>query len=64
MLSLIQFIVEKTLGKSFIEPHPYDLNLIYEESTNQIPIIFILSSGIKKIYKNINILFLTLNFKE
>lgn len=38
------FVIEK-LGDSFIKPPPFDLNLIYKDSTNVTPLIFVLSPG-------------------
>ncbi|KRX01956.1 hypothetical protein PPERSA_07601 [Pseudocohnilembus persalinus] len=46
LMKLIQILVEKTLGKEFIQAHPYELQQIYEISENNMPIIIILSSGI------------------
>lgn len=33
------------LGREFIDPHPYNLDIAYQETANNTPLIFILSSG-------------------
>lgn len=38
------FVIEK-LGEQFIKPPPFDLNLIYKDSSNTTPLIFVLSPG-------------------
>jgi dynein heavy chain len=36
---------EKELGKSYINPPPFDLAKSFTDSTNKTPIIFVLSPG-------------------
>lgn len=37
--------ITKELGENFITPPPFDLGLIYKDSTNLTPLIFVLSPG-------------------
>ena len=45
LISAIQLWIEKNLGKEFIEPPPFELAKSYKQSSNIVPLIFILSPG-------------------
>jgi len=47
VISSIQHLIKHTkeLGKKFITPPPFDLEKAYQDSTNKMPIIFVLSPG-------------------
>lgn len=42
--AIMRFVVSK-LGEEFINPPQFDLQLIYKDSTNITPLIFVLSAG-------------------
>ena len=42
--AVVKFVTEK-LGKSFVEPPPFDLAKSYNDSSFSAPLIFILSPG-------------------
>ena len=41
----IQNFVEASIGRRFIEPPPFDLHAAFNDSSVNLPLIFILSSG-------------------
>ena len=41
---MFNYIIEQ-LGESFVSPPPFDLGLIYKDSTSITPLIFVLSPG-------------------
>jgi dynein heavy chain len=41
---MFNYIIEQ-LGENFISPPPFDLNLIYKDSSSITPLIFVLSPG-------------------
>lgn len=45
LIASIQLWIERNLGKEFIEPPPFELAKSYKQSSNIVPLIFILSPG-------------------
>ena len=45
LVNSIQLWIEKNIGKEFIEPPPFELAKSYKQSSNIVPLIFILSPG-------------------
>lgn len=45
MVESVMHFVEKNLGAKFIDPPPFDLGIIYKDSSCQIPLVFVLSPG-------------------
>ena len=45
LINAIQLWIERNLGKEFIEPPPFELAKSYKQSSNIVPLIFILSPG-------------------
>ena len=45
LVQAITAFVETSIGKRFVEPLPFDLAGCYEDSRNDIPLIFVLSQG-------------------
>ena len=45
LIAAIQLWIEKNIGKEFIEPPPFELAKSYKQSSNIVPLIFILSPG-------------------
>ena len=45
MIEVFTEFVNKTLGSEFVKSLPFDLSKIYPDSTEQTPILFVLSPG-------------------
>jgi dynein heavy chain len=45
VINAMQIYLSKNLGQQFVEPQTVELSVIYNESTNTTPILFILSLG-------------------
>jgi len=45
VINAMQIYLSKNLGQQFVEPQAVELSVIYNESTNTTPIVFILSPG-------------------
>ena len=45
LITSIQLWIERNIGKEFIEPPPFELAKSYKQSSNIVPLIFILSPG-------------------
>ncbi|MCQ2819756.1 MAG: hypothetical protein MJ252_21030, partial [archaeon] len=45
LINALQVWIEKNIGKKFIEPPPFELAKSYVQSSNIVPIIFVLSPG-------------------
>lgn len=45
MTSALTLYVERTMGKKFVEPQPFDLAPCFADSTRSVPLIFVLSQG-------------------
>jgi dynein heavy chain len=43
--SALTLYVERTMGKKFVEPQPFDLGPCFADSTRSLPLIFVLSQG-------------------
>lgn len=45
VVQAVTLFVAKNLGQSFVESPPTDLNTLYKDMSNKIPLVFILSTG-------------------